>query len=250
MPVHDWTKVEAGIFHHFHHSWIEEIQRTLNAGLLPSDHYAMAEQQARPYGPDVLTLQSIDRVSEDSDSTIYEAEGGGGLLLAPPQVELTAETDLDFYRRKQNNVTVRHIGGDRVIAVVEVISRGYKSGQAAIRALVEKASWLLLQGIHLLLIDLHPLGSRDPSGIHGLIWDDLAGQTVVKPAKPLTVVAYESSLTGGVTRAYVQPITVGESLPVMPLFLRPGAHVPLPLEQTYIRAYEAMPKRWRTVLEA
>ena len=25
MPVHDWTRVEAGIFHAFHHSWIEEI---------------------------------------------------------------------------------------------------------------------------------------------------------------------------------------------------------------------------------
>ena len=22
MPVHDWTRVEAGIFHHFHHAWI------------------------------------------------------------------------------------------------------------------------------------------------------------------------------------------------------------------------------------
>ncbi len=27
MPVHDWTRVEAGIFHDFHHAWIEEIKR-------------------------------------------------------------------------------------------------------------------------------------------------------------------------------------------------------------------------------
>jgi hypothetical protein len=25
MPVHDWPRVEAGIFHAFHHGWIEEI---------------------------------------------------------------------------------------------------------------------------------------------------------------------------------------------------------------------------------
>ena len=25
MPVHDWSRVDAGIFHHFHHAWIEEI---------------------------------------------------------------------------------------------------------------------------------------------------------------------------------------------------------------------------------
>ena len=29
MPVHDWTRVAAGIFHHFHHDWITEIARAL-----------------------------------------------------------------------------------------------------------------------------------------------------------------------------------------------------------------------------
>jgi hypothetical protein len=37
MPIHDWTRVEAGIFHHFQHGWIEEISRALNAGLLPDE---------------------------------------------------------------------------------------------------------------------------------------------------------------------------------------------------------------------
>jgi len=46
MPVHDWTRVEAGIFHDFHHAWIEEIKRALNRGLLPPDYYALAEQIA------------------------------------------------------------------------------------------------------------------------------------------------------------------------------------------------------------
>ena len=64
MPVHDWTNVEAGIFHHFHHSWIEEIQRVLNAGLLPPDCYALAEQHAAGFGPDVLTLQANTQVDD------------------------------------------------------------------------------------------------------------------------------------------------------------------------------------------
>ena len=57
MPVHDWSRVEAGLFHHFHHSWIEELQRALNARILPPSYYAMAEQFAGGFGPDVLTLQ-------------------------------------------------------------------------------------------------------------------------------------------------------------------------------------------------
>ena len=43
MPVHDWTRVDAGIFHHFHTSWMDEIAGALNAGLLPPDYYALAE---------------------------------------------------------------------------------------------------------------------------------------------------------------------------------------------------------------
>ena len=58
MPMHDWTRVEAGIYHDFHHEWISEIKRALNRGLLPEDYYALAEQQAAGFGPDVLTLQS------------------------------------------------------------------------------------------------------------------------------------------------------------------------------------------------
>ena len=30
MPIHDWTRVDAGIFHAFHHDWITEIARALN----------------------------------------------------------------------------------------------------------------------------------------------------------------------------------------------------------------------------
>jgi hypothetical protein len=56
MPIHDWTRVDAGIFHDFHHSWIEEIKRALNRGLLPAEYYALAEQITSNLGPDVLTL--------------------------------------------------------------------------------------------------------------------------------------------------------------------------------------------------
>lgn len=57
MPVHDWTKVEAGVFHDFHHLWITSIRRALNSGVLPPDYYAMADQVAGPGNPDVLALQ-------------------------------------------------------------------------------------------------------------------------------------------------------------------------------------------------
>ena len=43
MPIHDWTQVEACIFHAFHHGWISAISDVLNVGILPEDYYALTE---------------------------------------------------------------------------------------------------------------------------------------------------------------------------------------------------------------
>jgi len=48
MPVHDWTRVDASIFHHFRHDWITEIARALNRGLLPPSYYALADLATAP----------------------------------------------------------------------------------------------------------------------------------------------------------------------------------------------------------
>jgi len=57
MPIHDWTRVGAGIFHHFHHEWITAIAHAVNGVLRGTDYYALAEQIVGGLGPDVLTLQ-------------------------------------------------------------------------------------------------------------------------------------------------------------------------------------------------
>jgi hypothetical protein len=56
MPIHDWTRVGPGAFHHFYTAWITEISKSLNRGILPREYYALAEQQAGEIGPDVLSL--------------------------------------------------------------------------------------------------------------------------------------------------------------------------------------------------
>jgi hypothetical protein len=250
MPIHDWSRVEAGIFHHFHHAWIEEISRALNNGLLPDEYYALAEQHAAGFGPDVLTLQgpSDGNANGSPQAALPTAgTGGTGLLLAPPKVRLTAETDMAFYRRKQNAVAVRHVSGDRIVAMVEIVSPGNKASRNALRSFVEKAAELLDKGVHLLLLDLQPPGSRDPQGIHGAVWEDLTDQPYTAPAdKPLTLAAYESGLT---VRAYVEPVAVGDSLTDMPLYLEPGGYILVPLEATYRAAFAAVPRRWQRVLE-
>jgi hypothetical protein len=245
MPVHDWSNLEAGIFHDFHHAWIEEIKRALNNGVLPVDYYAMAEQHAAGLQPDVLTLQL--NTDNGPQAPREGSNGGTGLLLAPPKLQPTAETDLDFYRRKQSSVAIRHISGDRLVAMIEVVSSGNKSSLHAIRSFVQKTSALLAHGIHLLILDLHQPGPRDPNGIHGLIWGDFTGQDYSAPAdRPLTVAAYEAEPS---VRAYVMPLKAGDELPDMPLFLEPNQCVEMPLEATYVAALKAVPRRWRDVID-
>ena len=168
-------------------------------------------------------------------------------MVAPPRVHLAGETDMEYYRRKRNVVAVRHVSGDRIVAMVEVVSPGNKSSQHAFRSFVEKAAELLSKQIHLLILDLFPPGPRDPQGIHGAIWEEFTGETYALPKdKPLTLAAYETALA---TRAYVEHRAVGDPLVDMPLFLEPGAYVLVPLEETYHTAWEAVPRRWRRVLE-
>jgi hypothetical protein len=245
MPIHDWTRVDAGIVHHFHHRWISAISDALNAGLLPDDYYALAEQHAAGLGPDVLTLQGSGNGTGGPSPAPAPLSGNGPVLVAPP-LPVTAETDMEFYRRKQKNITVRHVSGDQVVAMIEIVSPGNKNSRNGLRSFVEKVAELLDHRIHLLIIDVHPPGRRDPQGIHAEIWDEIAGEDYVPPAdKLLTLAAYESDLT---VRAYVKNVAVGEALVDMPLFLEPRASVLVPLEATYQTAWTAVPRRWQRVL--
>lgn len=238
MPIHDWTRVDDGTFQHFHHAWVEEIARALNRDLLPADFYALSEQHAGGFGPDVLTLQSRRGGN---------ATRGRETLLAPPKPRISAETPEDYYRRKQAAVVVRHVNDDQVVAVIEIVSRGNKSKRAAVAQFVAKACGLFSGGVHLLVADIHPPGRLDPRGMHGAIWDEWAGEAYeAPPGEPLTVVSYEADIP---VRAYIEPVAVGAELVDAPLFLEPHGCVMVPMEATYQSAFDVMPRRWREVLQ-
>ncbi len=245
MPMHDWTIVDAGIFHAFHHGWIHEIALALNRGLLPQEYYALPEQMAAGFGPDVLTLQEQRPSPED------EPNGGtlatASALRTRPSTRYIAETEAEFYRRKKKAIVIRHVTGDHIVAMVDIHSPGNKAGRKAFQAFVDKAYDLLEQRVHLLIIDPFPPGPRDPNGVHAAIWEEVQDDSFrLPPDKPLTLVAYECDL---ITRAYIEPVGVGDVLPDMPLFLEPNGCVNVPLEATYQTAFAVMPRRWREVLE-
>jgi len=246
MPIHDWTRVDAGIFHAFHHDWITDISRALNRGILPASYYALPEQIAGSLGPDVLTLRLPG--GNGTSPPMGPPEGGVALAEAPPQVRIRMRSDANRYAAKAKAVTIRHVSNHRVVAMVEILSPGNKNNQNGLNSFVRKAPEALSVGIHLLLVDLFPPSSRDPQGIHGAVWgEDCGPDYAVTEEKPLTCVSY---VGGAGAEAFVEPVAVGDPLPEMPLFLTPDVYIRVPLESTYQSAWEGMPAFWRDVLTA
>lgn len=241
MPIHDWTRVDAGLFHAFHHGWIEELARALHRGILPSGYLALPEQNIRGPIPDVLTLKLTGGPEDPS-----EDDGGVAVATRAPRTRLTRRAEADAYARKASRVVVRHRHG-KVVAVIEIISPGNKSSRAEFREYVEKSTELMRQGVHLLVIDLFPRGKRDPQGIHKALWDKFAEEDLDLPAdKPLTIASYDA---GPDYVAYVEFVGVGDPLPEMPLFLNPEVYVPAPLEGTYSNAWREFPVPLKALLE-
>jgi hypothetical protein len=245
MPIHDWTRVDAGIFHDFHLSWIAELKRTLNRGLLPPGYYALAEQITGRLAPDVLTLERPVSGLLAADSM---PSGGVSAATVPPRARFHARTEVDIYAKKAKAVVIRHRSGHEIVAMIEIVSPGNKASRCDLAAMVQKADQALLAGIHLVIVDLFPPTRRDPYGIHRAIWgEDREGDFALPADKPLTCVSYVGYPA---IEVYLDPVAVGDCLPDMPLFLTPEVYVPLPLEATYQSAWEAVPAVWQEVLEA
>lgn len=217
MPVHDWTRVNAGIFHDFHQAWITELRNPLNDGLLPEGYYAIADRVTPGSQPEALT---------------------------PPRVRYTLDDDGLVYALSADRLAVHHVSGDRVVAFVEIVSSGNKQAPAMLKQFFDKLADALAAGCHLLVVDLYPPGKHDPEGIHAAFWS--AGTPTVTAAEPLSVSAYRA---GSKPRAYFEPVTVRGTLPDFPLFLTPELYVNVPLETTYQSAWRGVPQRWKRGIE-
>ena len=195
----------------------------VDASIFADFHHAWLEQIKRSLNDGVL---SPDHYAITEQQTAY---------MGPDEIN------------KQNVLAVRHVSGDRLVAAVAIVAPGNKSSRAVLRKFVDKVGELLSQGIHLLILDLTPRTRHDPNGIHGAVWESLTGDEFkLPPGKALTLAAYAA---GTSLNAFVEAVGVGDSLPEMPLFIAASAYASVALESTYQSAWEAVPRRWRGVIE-
>ena len=244
MPMHDWTRVKSGIYHNFHYRWIAAIMDRLNAGLLPSGYFAMAEQIIGGPETDVVALQTSTRPKSKVGSN-------GGVTLAPFQPKtrfvMRVPPEQERYARKANRIAIHHELGE-VVAVIEIMSPGNKDRRRSFRTFVDKAIDLMQQQVNLLIIDPFPPGRHDPQGIHGAIWEEFNDEPFqLPPDKPLTLASYQVE---PIKTCYLEPIAVGDALPDMPLFLMGDCGINVPLEETYQTTWNVLPAEIRQLLES
>lgn len=244
MPAHDWRRKEDGTFHDLHQAWIASLRQRLNGGVLPKGYYAMSEQRAGDIEPDVAVLQRPLPV--DAQRT-EEAAEAGILVMPPPRARITSRSRNLSYVKRQDSLVIRHRSGNKIVALVELISRGNKASRDELESFIRKAQACFQANIHLTLVDLHPPGRLDPHGMHAAIWETRGEDAPTVPAeKPLQAVSYEA---GDDVTAYVEPFAAGECIPDAPLFLHEKYYVTVPFEETYMAAFSGFSEFMREEIE-
>src|SRR5262249_49125513 len=135
MPMHDWTLVDPDLFHDFHTSWIIHLKETLK-GILPRGYYALAEQHLGRKQGDVLALQASDRedVTAQPEPPV---DGAVAVAEMPPRVQRTLVA-APLKKDVRRTLTIRHISGHRIIALVEILSPSNKRGIDSITEFLQK----------------------------------------------------------------------------------------------------------------
>ena len=168
------------------------------------------------------------------------------LAEVEPRVSYHVQADKNTYSGKAKVIKIRHSSDHKVVAVIEIVSPGNKAGQRAFKAFIQKAVNLIHQGIHLLVVDLFPPSPRDPEGIHQAIWGELVDTDYsMYEGKAGTLASYRASV---VPEAFVEEIESGYALTKMPIFLNEDQYIPVPLEETYMKAWETVPEYWREII--
>lgn len=240
MPMHDWTRVEPTIYHHFHQRWSVAIVDALNAGLLPPGLSALIEQHAGGVVPDVLTVERR-----------RPPRPAGGTAVAPETRWKFEAPSASSLLRRANRIAIRHRLGE-VVCIIEIVSPGNKATRSAVRQFVEKTVEFLRAGVNVLLVDPFPPTPRDPHSLHKLVWDEIEEIPFDVPAdEPLLLASYRvgDESVGLPPAAFVETCRVGGSVPDMPAWLDPDSYVPLPLERTYQAAWDVCPADYRHLVE-
>lgn len=204
----------------FHHSWAVAVADHLNRQLAPPWH---AEPHLR-FGLEIdvagLHREVAEPLAGFPPPMQYEPDPP---QLTVPLPELTDSLEVEILRVE---------GGREVVAAIEFVSPANKDRPDRRQAFVAKCESLLSRGIGVVVVDVV---TERRANLHVELMQRLGGSS--HEVGGLYAASYhpierdaQASLD-----VWFEPLSVGEVLPDLPLFLRDGPCLKVALQQTYNR---------------
>jgi hypothetical protein len=180
-----------------------------------------------------VDVSTYDQGSRDPDTLANLSDGGAATLttLAPT---ITVEADL----AEQDEYQVRIYDSERgrkLVAAIEIVSPSNKDRPATCEVFVGKTVSLLQQGVCVSLVDLV---SVRQANLYADLLKLLGGyDPALAPTPPnlyaVTLRPRRPPKRRPLLDAWFYPMTVGQPLPTLPIWLSPDRRVMLPLETSY-----------------
>jgi hypothetical protein len=221
-PLHGPRRWEG-----FHHSWAATIAQQLNLESLPPGYYAEPEISLGP-------ILEIDVATMELTGAPPSADRVRTAVWSPSRPKIVAQ--VDFAHLDSFEIRVyQDLGGAELRAAIELVSPANKDREGSRRTFAAKCSGYLRHGISVVVIDVVTDRSAN---LHRELFETLEVKGRQRPWESSTglyAVAYRAVTVRKRPRveAWPEELTVGKSLPVLPLWLALDLCVPLPLEETY-----------------
>ena len=216
----------------FHGQWPAMIVIGLNAKL-PRRY--VAEPRVHLGSSIEIDVATFEEADHDSISRGERDDVGGVATAAwaPPRPTLAVATDLpalDEYEVRVYDMKA----GRRLVAAVAIVSPANKDRPEHRRAFVAKCASLLQNRVCVAIVDL--VTTRSSNLYADLI--ELFGQadpSLAGGPPPLYAVACRGARNGDswLLETWAHPLTLGQPLPTLPLWIADNLAVPLDLESSY-----------------
>jgi hypothetical protein len=208
----------------FHHAWATNIAQHLNRSVLPADYFAEPELHLGPnFEIDVANLEVNGRPRSAKTATE---------TWAPPKPAMSFK--VDFSRLDVCEIRVyEELGGPQLRAAIELVSPANKDRPGSRQTFAAKCAGYLKHAIAVVLVDVV---TERTANLHAEVMKVLeVTGGAWKSATKLYAVAYRPVPIQKKERieVWTEALSLGETLPVMPLWLGLDLCVPVALEETY-----------------
>jgi len=220
----------------FHSLWTGALVGQLNAGLLPPDHFAESQVSHGRVEVDVAT----DRlpVNGAASASASPSSGGVATMTAPVWAPPAPSLEMDAVFTDEFTVLVISTeAGPTLVGAIELVSPANKARPAARRAFAMKCLNYLNAGVGLIVVDVV---TERLANLHDEMAELIVGEAPRFPNSPsIYAAAYRPFRRGDEGKVSIWPValTLGEALPVLPLWLRDvEAPIRVDMEAAYTEA--------------